>query len=117
MCRELNLIAQEFISYKGNKRYVKYPQILWDKAVQLCQSYSITKVADSLKISKRALEKHICIRKFAKDTSPSFIPIEINRQPVIQLHVHGAISLSIDFDSSIEDLAKLVLALQGGASC
>jgi hypothetical protein len=117
MHRELNLLAQEFISYKGNKRYVKYPKILWDKAVQLCQSYSITEVAESLKICKRALEDHIHIRTFAKETSPSFIPIEINRHPAIQLHVHGAVSLTIDFDRPMEDLAKLVLALQRGSSC
>jgi hypothetical protein len=117
MQRELDLLAEEFISYKGNKRYTHYPLALWDRAVQLSQNHSLTEIAGALKISKRALENHIHNKRQNKKISSSFIPVAISQQGAIQLHIEGVVPLKIDFDKSVEDLAKFVLALQGGSIC
>lgn len=117
MCQELENLVEEFARYRGKKKRTKYPQNLWDRAIELSKQHSIKKVADALGICRDSLNRHFNSRKMENNT-PQFVPIRISEPPLpIQVHIGGAIPVTIDFCRSIEELAKLVLVIQRGALC
>ena len=117
MCQKLATLAEDFAQYRGKRIKVKYPQTLWERALELCNQHPIKKVAKMLGISNVALQRHLNSRKIEGDSSP-FIPIQISESSQsIQIHIRGKVQVTIDFYRSTEELAKLVLAIQEGSLC
>lgn len=117
MCKKLENLAQDFVQYRGNRKRTKYPKSFWDRAAELCKHHSIIKVAETLEISRYTLHRHLNSRKIEKNSSP-FIPIQIAEpSPSLQIQIGGTCPITIDFCRSTEELAKLLLAIQGVLSC
>ena len=117
MYQELTALAEDFAQYRGKRKRTKYPTSLWDKAVQLCKHHTVKKIADSLQVSMNSLHRHIRSRKNNANTPSPFVPIEITPQSSIQLHVGGPLPMTIEFDRPMEEVAKFVIAIQGGLQC
>lgn len=117
MCQELTTLAEDFARYRGRRKRAKYPAVLWDKAVQLCELYPLEKVASSLQVCNESLRRHLYSRIKECNASSQFIPINITPNSSVQLHVSGPLPMTIDFDRSTEELAKFILAIQGGLPC
>lgn len=117
MCQELKTLAEVFVRYRGMKKRVKYPTALWDRATEMCKQHPVQKVASSLHVCTDSLRRHLSLRKKTGKSISPFVPIEIAPQPSIQLHVSGPLSMTIDFNRSTEEPAKLILAMQGEVPC
>lgn len=118
MYQELVTLAEDFARYRGQKKRVKYPAALWEKAIKLCEHYPQEKVSGSLQVSNESLRRHLRSRNKNRGSAAArFVPITVTSHPSIQLHVKGQLSITIDFDRSTEELAKFILAIQGGPTC
>lgn len=117
MHQELNNLAKDFERYRGQRKRVKYPQALWDKAINLCNHLSVEKIAKALQVNFFTLQRHLTSGKTTNFNSPAFIPIQIAHLPSIQLHIKSPVPITIDFNGSMEELAKLILGIQGGSPC
>jgi hypothetical protein len=125
MCQQLTKLAEDFARYRGKKKRAKYPLTLWEKAIQLCKLHSLEAVANSLQVHsdslRRYLKKPLQNRPKKLTTQPTqsaqFIPIAVTNHSSVQIHFNGALAVTVDFDRSTEELAKLLLTLQGGLSC
>lgn len=125
MCEELDNLAKEFAFHKGKSKWARYPEDLWERAIDFCNRYPVKVVAEALRVSVRTLCRRYSphrnktnkppIIKLAKP--PEFIPIQIEAQPSIQVHIDGPIRLSIEFNRSTEELAKFIFAVQGEVHC
>lgn len=116
MCQELDNLAQDFSRYRGKRKRVRYPKHFWEKAVKMCGRHSIKKVAHVIGVSKNSLHRHLSPRNENHEVQP-FIPIDIGLQSSVRIQVSGPLSMTVDFDRPTEELAKLMLAIQGGVSC
>ena len=115
--QELANLAEEFTRYRENKKRVKYPQGLWDKAVNLCDRHPCQKVAHLLGVHSDSLRRHFRSVKKA-DNLPNFVPIQITQsQPSIQIHLKTPIPITIEFSRPTEELAKMLITIQEGVSC
>lgn len=118
MHREQDLanLAEEFSRYRENKKRVKYPQCLWDKAANLCERRPYQKVAHLLGVHSNSLRRHLRSVKKA-DNLPNFVPIQITQsQPPIQIHLKTPVPITIEFSRPTEELAKLLMTIQEGVS-
>ena len=98
MSLDLKSISQEFQRYRGNRQRCKYPKVLWDKAVNLCEKYTVTKIIESLQVSRQSLFRHL--KKPVESSREQFIPIEISPHSRAQLHIQSSHPISIDFQGS-----------------
>src|ERR1700691_390816 len=120
MDQELNSLAENFIQYRrdnSHKKRVKFPRSLWDRAIEICKRFPAIKVAKALQIDIQTLQHHL---KSTKQAGPpaTFIPIQIaHPHPPIQLHIKYPLPMTIDFNRSTEELAKLILTSQEGLTC
>lgn len=117
MCQELTTLSEDFARYKGRRKRAKYPAVLWNKAVRLCERYPLERVANAIQVCSESLRRHLRSRNKESDTSSRFVPINIIPNPSVQIHVSGPLSMTIDFDRSTEELAKFILGIQGGLPC
>ena len=118
MYRELNNLAEDFIQYRGNKKRAKYPQFLWDRAIEMCKHHSAISVAKALQVNIQSLNRHLKPAEQTNCNAETFIPIQIaHSAPSVQLYIKSSLPMTIDFNRSTEELAKLILAIQGGLLC
>ena len=115
--QELANLAEEFSRYRENKKWVKYPQALWEKAANLCKEHPYQKIAHLLGVHSDSLRRHLHSIKKA-DNLPTFVPIQITQsQPPIQIHLKTPVPITIKFSRSTEELAKLLMSTQEEVSC
>lgn len=115
--QELTNLAEEFSRYCENKKRVKYPQGLWDKAANLSEWHPYQKVAHLLGVHSDSLRRHLNSAK-KTDNPPNFIPIQITQsQPSIQIHLKTPVPITIEFSRPTEELAKLLMTIQEGVLC
>ena len=112
MSEDLETISEEFRRYRGNRGRVKYPQSLWDRALKFSKVCSIENLAKALGVSVDSLRRHI--REQTKVPVSSFIPVKIECQAPIQIHIDSSLPIRIDFHRSVTDLADLIQHLQKG---
>lgn len=118
MNQKLQQLREEFSLYRGEKKKVSYPKDLWDRAIAMCQVYSVQKVSKALKISERSLQRYLSLKKEKNESELTFTPIRIIQpKPSLLIHVKGTVSMTIEFSQPIEDLAKLIHTLQGESRC
>lgn len=117
MCQELTTLAEDFASYRGRRKRTKYPQVLWDRAVRLCEHHPLEKIANALQICCDSLRRHLRSKYKENNNGSLFVPISITPNPSVQIHVNGPLSMTINFDRSTEELAKFILRIQAGLPC
>jgi hypothetical protein len=118
MCQELQELAEKFAQYRKNRKQVRYPLYLWQEAIELCKNLPKERVAAALQVNIFSLKRHLKSQGKPILNPPAFIPIQISHpQPSIQLHIKGPLPMTIDFNRSTEEFAKLMVAIQGRASC
>lgn len=110
---DLDELAEVFGKYRGNRKYVRYPKDFWDRAAQACNHETIAKVASSLNVNVETLRGHCNDRKKEKN---AFVPLNVIPSTGIQIRILGPAPITIDFQEPTEELAKLILFLQRGAS-
>lgn len=111
---DLISVSQDFQRYRGDRKRSKYPQILWDKAIELCAEYPVREISESLKVNRETLSRRL--KKSMKSSNEQFIPIKISQQSSAQLHIQSSNPISIDFHGSGKELAELIIALQKGVA-
>lgn len=110
MSKDIESIAAEFHRYKGNQKKVKYPEALWDKAINLCNDNNKEIVAKALGVSLDGLRRNIKKRK--NNSSYTFKPINIEREIPAQIHINSSFPITIDFHGSSLELANFIRDLQ-----
>ena len=114
MNQKLENLAKDFANHRGEKKNVKYPQALWNRAIEICKQQPLNRVSKALKISNRSIQRYIHLEKKTGSNLPEFSPIQIiQTESSVPIHIKGAVSITIEFNRSTEELAKLLCTLQG----
>jgi hypothetical protein len=120
MCHKLATLAEDFAQCRSKMTTGRYSQTLWDRAVELCKQHPIRKVAKVLGVNKNSLYRRLEPQKLESSSSP-FIPIRISElhesSQSVKIHIGGKVPITIEFSRSTEELAKLVLSIEGGLQC
>ena len=117
MYQELTNLAEDFARYRGRRKRVKYPQVLWDRAVRLCERHPLERIAEALQVCGESLRRHLQSGNKENGNDSLFVPINITPTSSVQIHVNGPLSMTVDFDRSTEELAKFILRIQSGLPC
>lgn len=110
----LNIVAEKFIQYRGNRTKVKYPDYLWKEAFELCRSNTIEKVADALGINSVYLD-----RKFQSFGNPiRFAQVKIDslsksENTVLEFIASNGSPMKLSFTGGLVQLTELIQALTG----
>ncbi len=93
---------------RGNPRE-SIPQHLWQAAAQLCDTWSISKVAQSLRLSYTELKKRVSPPK--NDPVPRFIPLNIgtvSSQWHIECHRPDGARLGLSGGGQLPDIENML---------
>ena len=117
MSIELACVATKFKAYRSGVNRPKYPEELWDEAVELCDKHSKKEVAKELSVCLDSIARHV--KKRRKKPNASFLPINvIAGKKTARIEINGSSPMIIEFDCTHHELAELILCMQnGGKSC
>jgi len=117
MHQEIKNLVEDFCTYKGNLKRVKYPLNLWKKAVELCEHFSKKTVSDALKVNEGTLQRYIS--QYGSETKNPFIPIRIDPPEIPkneQVITNSNSVVSIELKGTPSALAEFMSAFQGGGT-
>ena len=112
---ELEIFANQFKAWKGNRRHVQYPKLFWDKIRELTKSFSIDSIAQACEVSAKYLGYKIP----KEPTNLTFTQVQVASIPsqvVIEFVNHNSCPMTIRFQANHEQLTDMILALSKGAS-
>jgi hypothetical protein len=107
---DIDILAQKFKEWRGNRRYYRYPTHLWDHIQRLADHHSIPVIAKAFGINAQYLRK-----KLDKNSkSITFTPVTVISPPVsIEFFDRHSRLITIRFQANSEQLIYMIQSLSG----
>ena len=114
MANRLELVADKFQAYKGDKSRARYPEFLWNEVVPLTQVYSIKRIASALNINPNYLGRKLKLLA----SKVSFAQIHLLEKPAIQSVCFESCSsggklMKIHFQADCQEIFSFIRDLTG----
>jgi len=110
----IETFALKFKSWRGNRRYYRYPKHFWDEIQQLATLYPPSTIARTLNINLPYLRQ-----KLSKSPGKlTFAPLKITSSLVpasIEFVDRHSQVMTIRFQADFEQLTHMILSLSGDA--
>lgn len=109
----LEALAIKFKEYRGDRRYCRYPQHLWEEAHQLSKHHPVSVIAKALRVKPCLIKNQLL--KFSNHLM--FTPVEITShsfQVSIELIDSNCRPITVRFQANHSQLLDMVKSLSCG---
>jgi hypothetical protein len=112
---ELEIFANQFKEWRGNRQHIQYPKSFWDKARELSKHFSIVSIAKACGINPNYLRYKLP----AKPKPLSFTQVQVassQSQVAIEFINSNSCTMTVRFQADHMQLTQMLLSLSGRAS-
>lgn len=112
---DLDILANKFKEWRGNRRHNKYPKLYWDEIQRLSQHHPIPIIAKALNISASYIRQKL----FKCSKQLDFAPInitEFSSSASIEFTDFNFRIMKVQFEATHEQLINMIYALSGKKS-
>ena len=115
----LQVIANQFITHRGNRSRCAFPDALWQEAFSLSKSYSILQIAEAIHVHPAYVKRKFnSLAQASPSEKPAFVQIKFQPVPQVtstylNLKTASGTHVSIHFQMHASELFPLIQALAG----
>jgi hypothetical protein len=109
---DLDILANKFKEWRGNRRHCQYPKQFWDEIQLVSQNYPIPVIAKALNISASYLR-----HKLVNSPKPlTFAPVNVTSfSPSVSIEFTDSCCrvMKVKFEATPDQLVNMIQALAG----
>jgi hypothetical protein len=112
--KDLEIFADKFKRWRGNRRYLRYPSHFWKEIERFIRHYDIKVIANAVGINPSYLRNRI--RKDKQSKSITFTPLQVSSLPFaasIEFVDRSDKPMTIRFQADSRELIQIIRSLSG----